>query len=404
MKQQHRHNLTALAALFAAMAIFPAGTAGHPSPRRDLMLQTVRPHGAPPPHPASVTHRDATPRTLPGHGASLTPPHPPALKAIFGPVTLPDGKSAFPVYHRLGVQTLELGLSWNRTAPTRPSEPTNPDDSAYHWPAELEGAIVQAARYHIAITLLVEGFPTWSNGGRESTWAPRDAMDYANFLTAASRRYPHVRRWMILDEVNSTRSFNPLPPGSPAGPELYAQLLQDAYGALKAVSPANMVIGGMTYSAGTISTHDFIAWMRLPDGRPPQMDYYGHNPYSVRFPALGKRSFSPLVCDIDDLGTLERQLQGIYGSSSSHVPKLWLSEFGIGNGPSPSFDYYVSRSVQARWVTAAYRVADALPYVAALGWYELLDDPPSSPSRLTEGLLTDTGVPKPDFYAYAAAP
>jgi hypothetical protein len=60
--------------------------------------------------------------------------------------------------------------------------------------------------------------------------------------------------------------------------------------------------------------------------------------------------------------------------------------------------------VQARWVTAAYRVADALPYVAALGWYELLDDPPSSPSRLTEGLLTDTGVPKPDFYAYAAAP
>jgi hypothetical protein len=361
MQQRLRNNFAALAALLAVMAISPAGTSGHP------------------------------------------PPYPSALKAIFGPVTLPNGTSAFPVYHRLGVQTLELDLSWNRTAPTRPSEATNPADPAYRWPAALESAIVQAARYHIAITLLVEDFPAWSNGGRESSWAPLDPMDYANFLTAASRRYPRVRQWMILDEVNSTRNFNPLPVGSPAGPELYAQLLQDAYGALKAVSPANMVIGGMTYSAGTISTHDFIAWMRLPDGQPPQMDYYGHNPYSVRFPALDKRQFSPLVCDIDDLGTLERQLRGVYGSSG-HVPELWLSEFGIGNGPSPSFDYYVSRSVQARWVTAAFRVADALPYVAALGWYELLDDPPSSPGRLTEGLLTDTGVPKPAFYAYAAAP
>jgi hypothetical protein len=380
MQQRLRNNFAALAALLAVMAISPAGTAGHPPPIRRTS----------PPHRALFSHRHP-------------PPHPSALKAIFGPVTLPNGTSAFPVYHRLGVQTLELDLSWNRTAPTRPGEPTNPADPAYRWPAELESAIAQAARYHIAITLLVEGFPAWSNGNRESSWAPLDPMDYANFLTAASRRYPRVRQWMILDEVNSTRSFNPLPAGSPAGPELYAQLLQDAYGVLKAVSPANMVIGGMTYSAGTISTHHFIAWMRLPDGRPPQMDYYGHNPYSVRFPALGKRQFSPLVCDIDDLGTLESQLRGVYGSSG-HVPELWLSEFGIGNGPSPSFDYYVSRSVQARWVTAAYRVADALPYVAALGWYELLDDPPSSPGRLTEGLLTDTGVPKPAFYAYAAAP
>jgi len=326
-----------------------------------------------------------------------------ALKAIFGPLKMPDGASAFPVYHRLGVQVLELPLGWDKVATRRPTDPTNPADAAYAWPAELEEAIAQGKRYGIALALVVEGIPAWANGGHSSSWAPLNAMDYADFAAAASRRYANVREWMILSEVNSTRNFNPLPAGSKAGPERYARLLDDAYGALKAVSAANVVIGGMTYSAGVIGTQDFVNWMRLPDGRAPRMDYYGHNPYSVRFPRLHGRQFSRLVCDIDDLDTLERQLRGVYGPTG-RVPRLWLSEFGIGNSANPSFDYYVSRAVQARWVTAAYGVADSLRYVAALGWYELLDEPSGSSGRLTEGLMTAQGAPKPAFYAYAAAP
>ncbi|MFI5008819.1 MAG: hypothetical protein ACHQDY_00925 [Solirubrobacterales bacterium] len=333
-----------------------------------------------------------------GHASSPKP-----LKAIYGPLTLPDGSSAFPVYRRLGVQVLELNLSWNRVAANRPGNPTDPRDPAYRWPAALGGAMREAARYRIAIALLVDDCPGWANGARDPSWAPTDPRDYADFMQAAARRYPSVRRWMILNEVNSTRNFNPLAPGSPAGPERYAQLLDDAYGALKAVDPANLVIGGMTYSAGVISARDFIRWMRLPDGRPPRMDYYGHNPYSVRYPDLAKRPFSPLVSDIDDIDTLHAQLAGVY-RHHGRVPKLWLAEFGISDSANPSFDYYVSRAVQARWVTAAYRLAGSVSYVAALGWFELLDEPPSSRGRLSEGLMTASGVPKPAFYAYAAAP
>jgi len=325
----------------------------------------------------------------------------PALKAIYGPLRMPDGSSVFPVYQRLGAQVLEMQLSWATVAGNRPAGPTDPADPAYRWPVQLDSAVRDAARYHIDIALLVEDFPAWSNGGRGPAWAPTNPADYANFIQAASRRYPSVHFWMILNEVNNSRNFRPLPAHSPVGPQRYAALLDLAYRALKAVNPANIVIGGMTYSTGTIGTYDFIHWMRLANGRRPRMDYYGHNPYSIRYPNLAQKPFSALVCDIDDIDTLEQRLADIY---HRHTPKLWLSEFGISNAANASFDYYVSQQVQARWVTAAFRLVNSVSYVAAMGWYELLDDSPSSSAGLSEGLMTATGMPKPAFYAYASAP
>lgn len=325
------------------------------------------------------------------------------LKAIYGPLTMPNGSSAFPVYHRLGVQVLELRLDWREVAPVRPANPGDPNDPSYRWPAYLQTAVAEGARHGIQLALVVEGFPAWSNGGRGPAWAPTDPKDFASFLEAAGHMYPGVHRWLILNEVNYFKNFQPLPPHSPVGPERYAQLLDAAYGALKAASPTNLVIGGMTYSAGTISAPRFIRWMRLPDGAPPRMDCYGYNPYSTRYPRLDQRPYSPDAYEISDIGALHRQLAGIYGRTG-HVPKLWLSEFGISDSASSAFDYYVSPAVQARWVKAAFRLVDSVSYVSALGWFELLDQatPPQDP--LTEGLMTATGRPKPSFYTYAAAP
>jgi hypothetical protein len=339
--------------------------------------------------PAAFGHR-AAPSRLP-------------LKAIYGPLTMPEGSSVFPVYHTLGVQVLERQLSWREVAPIRPGDPSDSSDPSYRWPAHLQTAIAEGARYGVQLALVVEGFPAWANGGRGPAWAPTDLQDFASFLQAASRMYPNVHRWLILNEANYFKNFQPLPPHSPVGPERYAQLLDAAYGALKAVSPANLVIGGMTYSAGTISAPRFIRWMRLPGGAPPRMDCYGYNPYSTRYPRLGERPYSADAYEINDIGALHRELAGIY-RPTGHVPKLWLAEFGIGDSASSAFDYYVSPTVQARWVTAAFRLVDSVSYVAALGWYDLLDQPSPPEDPLTEGLMTASGRPKPSFYAYAAAP
>jgi hypothetical protein len=344
--------------------------------------------------PRGRASRDAGHRA-PGH----------ALKMIWGPLTMPDGSSTFPVYHTLGVQVLELQLSWAETAPTRPAEPSNPADPAYQWPASLQEAIGQAAKYGIQIALMVKQTPPWANGGREPSWVPTDPSDYAAFLQAASRRYPQIRDWMIWGEVTRPGVFNPMPPHSPVGPRLYAVLLEYAYTALKAVSPHNTVIGGMTYTVGLDNPYEYLRDLRLPDGRPPRLDYYGHNPYSVRFPNLEEGPYAAGVSDIDDIDTLHAQLERTYRGQPGGTPKLWLSEFSVSsNHPNRAFAFAVSRPEQARWVTAAFKLVDSVPYVAGLGWYQLLDEPSTVPGNITNGLMTAEGQPKPAFRAYAQAP
>jgi hypothetical protein len=327
------------------------------------------------------------------------------LKMIWGPFTMPDGASAFPVYHQLGVQVLQTQLSWASSAPQRPGDPTNPADPTYRWPAALDQAVREAARYHIQLAVMVRGSPSWSNGGQDPSWAPNDPADYANFVAAASRRYPSIRYWMIWGEPERPGNFNPMPENSPVGPQRYALLLDAAYGSLKAANPANVVIGGMTYTVGLDSTADFIRWMRLPNGAPPRLDYFGHNPYSTRYPKLSEGLYEAKVRDINDIDTLHSELAAAYQGRPGGTPKLWLSEFSISSDHTDrAFWFFVSRPVQAKWATAAFKLVDSVNYVAGLGWYELLDEPPTTPGYLTEGLMTFEGTPKPAFYAYQHAP
>ena len=200
---------------------------------------------------------------------------------------------------------------------------------------EGEVAIAQASRYRIKISLLVQGTPGWANGGRASDWAPDQASDYANFLTAAARRYPSVHLWMIWGEPNRAGNFYPMPPNSKVGPRRYALLLNAGYQALKGVSEANVVIGGNTWSFGTVEPADFVKWMRLPDGKPPPLDYYGHNPFSARFPHLSEKPYFPGGRDINDIDTLDAQVE-VEDQAVDDVPDGALD--GVLQGDEPEVD------------------------------------------------------------------
>ena len=174
-----------------------------------------------------------------------------ALKAIWGPRTLPDGNSPFGIYDDLGVDVYQETVFWNRVASRRPLNPRDPSDPAYSWPDRLDRANAQAAARGINLALLVTASPPWANGGFHPSMAP-SPDDYSDFLVALKRRYPLVRFWMIWGEPN-TGAFRPNKIDTPQAPRRYAKLLDKAYETLKAEGADNTVIGGMTVTVGRVS-------------------------------------------------------------------------------------------------------------------------------------------------------
>jgi hypothetical protein len=307
-----------------------------------------------------------------------------------------------------------MSLNWRNTALSRPANPTDPGDPAYRWPREIDTAVRRAERHGIAVTLMVIWTPGWANGGQAGNWAPNSVDDLADFLAAASRRYPRVRRWMIWGEPTRHHNFMPLEPQTTGvrltaqqarAPRKYARMLDAGYGALKQVNRRNVVIGGNSFSTGNITTRNWIRYMRLRDGGRPRMDMYGHNPYTIRPPdlslPLGSRRLG--VADFSDLDSVMRWLDRFgYRDGRGRRLRLFLSEFSWPtDNLSYETNYYVKRKLQARWTAAALRVVRRTPRIATLGWFQLLDEPPRPDNlELNRGLLDYKGEPKPAFFAF----
>jgi hypothetical protein len=141
--------------------------------------------------------------------------------------------------------------------------------------------------------------------------------------------------------------------------------------------------------------------MRLPNGKPPRLDWFGHNPFSIRFPDLSQDVYYRGVRDFSDVDTYMREIRRIY-RGIGRKPRLWLSEFTVqSDRESGALRFFVSRREQARWLKAAYRIANRTPYIAGLGWFGLQDEQESR--GLTTGLIDTSGRRKPAYYAYKRA-
>jgi hypothetical protein len=328
-------------------------------------------------------------------------------KAMWGPTQV-NGQSQFPIYRDLGVGIYEMIVRWDEVAPTRPSNPADPNEPAYHWPASADYAIREGQKYGIKVMLMLIGAPRWANGNRSRVWAPKHPADFAAFAGAASRRYPQVRRWMIWGEPTRRTSFRPLAVerhrgrrltrSQSKGPRLYARILDASYGALKKVSRRNLVIGGNTFTVGDISPHNFIRSMRLPNGKPPRLDLYGHNPFTARRPNLRNPPSGSGFADFSDLDTLARWLD--QNLRHKGVP-IFISELTWPTHRNDAFNYHVTRKTQASWLSAALRITRRWRRIYTLGWFRLYDEPPRADNNQPEfGLLDWKGKRKPSYYAY----
>jgi hypothetical protein len=213
---------------------------------------------------------------------------------------------------------------------------------------------------------------------------------------------------MVWGEPTRAGSFMPLAPALPGQPldaaqrrsvRLYAEMLDGTYGALKKISTRNLIIGGCTYTTGAIDPLQWIENLRLPDGRPPRMDMYAHNPFSYSSPL-----FTDVPSEFDEIQF--DNLPELAGWVDRYLHKglpLFLSEWLIPTAQDQLFNFWVDPSVAAQWVTEALRESRAWHRIYALGWSIVYDSPPTTPGGIpvsAGGLLTANGTPKPDFYAF----
>lgn len=326
---------------------------------------------------------------------------------MWGPVER-DGVSQFPVYADLGVGLYQTTVFWSSVAPTRPANPSDPADPAYQWPADVDRAIAEGARHGIEVAVMLIGAPPWANGGKEWRYAPKRPADFADFAAAASRRWPGVRHWIIWSEPSKADNFQPLAPdrGRPLrtrrqtrGPRLYARMLDASYAALKRVSPSDLVIGGNTFTVGTVRPLHYLRAMRLPNGKPPRMDLYGHNPFSLREPNLRARPLGNGYADFNDLDTFARALDR---NLRRRGIRFFLSEFTLPTDHSNhEFNFWLSQEVQARWIGKALRITRDFKRIYTLGYLGLYDDEERLDGMQVErGLLRRDGTPKPAYAAF----
>jgi hypothetical protein len=188
------------------------------------------------------------------------------------------------------------------------------------------------------------------------------------------------------------------------GPRIYARMLDHAYGALKAVSRANIVIGGNSFTVGTVSPRRWIQALRLPSGRPPRMDLYGHNPFSARKPVLSQHPLGRGYADFGDLDTLagwlDRELRGARPGGGRL--KLFLSEISMPTDHANfEFNFWLTRDTQADWIADALRVTRHWSRIYTFGYLGLYDDALRPDGLQVErGLIERDGTHKPAYGAF----
>ena len=303
----------------------------------------------------------------------------------FGPGTLNQRLATF---KRLGVPFVRFTLHWNQVAPTRPKNPTSPRDRAYDW-RRPDRILRGLRRYGLTPVLTLVGTPAWANNGRAPNFAPPHPRDFRRFATAAARRYPWVRYWLIWNEPNKPLWLRP------TRAAIYVQhLLNPAYDAIHAVLPHARVAGGVTAPRGGLGGVAPVTWIRGMAAAHAKLDAYAHHPYPLRpneTPSSGgcKNCPSITMATIPKLLILVRRYFG---------PKpVWLTEYGYQTNPPDTF-LGVSLKRQGTMLSLAALRTWRLARVTMLIQYLYQDE--VSLSRFQTGLVFADGRPKLSLVAF----
>jgi hypothetical protein len=289
----------------------------------------------------------------------------------------------------IGVKVVRYTLNWNQIAARKPTQATDPDDSAYDW-STADSVLDGLHARNIDTVLQLAGTPRWANGGRSPNYIPTSGSTFRDFATAAATRYRWVTRWLVWNEPNQLRWLRP------ASARLYTQrLLNPAYAAIHSVIGGARVAGGGTAprgSTGGLSPVSFLLGMHAAHAR---LDAYAHNPYP-----LDPKRESPLRggcthCSTITMATISKLVRLV--AVNFPRARIWLSEYGYQSNP-PDRLLGVSLANQARYLSEGNYVAYRTPRVDLLIHFLYQDEP--NTARFQSGLVTLAGRVKPALAAF----
>ena len=310
--------------------------------------------------------------------------------------------------HATVVRTL---VQWWTTAPTRPTDATDPFDPAYHFD-DLDELVRNAQSRGIEVEMAVWGTPRWANGDRAQQYAPDDPRDFQNFMQAVAARYsgrypgfPFVRFYGIWNESNLATFLRPQfdAGGKIVGPSVYARLAIAGVRGVKAGNAQALVSIGETSSNGrnkrVAGLTDTIApgtFLELVAKAAPRLkfDAWAQHPYpfpvgqaptqKVRWPNVGMTSLPTLEAALD-----RRFRKGI---------PIWITEYG--NETRPGEPKGVTEAQQATYLAQAVAMARKDARVRMFIWFVFRD---STGSTWQSGLDRFDGTPKPAAARWSAA-
>jgi hypothetical protein len=258
-----------------------------------------------------------------------------------------------------------------------------------------------------------------------------DAARYARFATEVARRYSEAAAFTVWNEPNHNVFLMPQwehrdGRWHPAAPRVYRKMLRAAVPAIREAAPDALVLIGGTSSIGTTrgrAANDRLAPLlflrelacvderfrplETPDCRdftPLPGDGWSHHPYSTNLPPW-KPDPAPDNVRMADLGRLVASLERLRGRFEEELP-IYLTEYGYQtNPPDPTWQH--TPADQARYLTAAERIARSIPQVRSTAQFLLRDlpsrDGPTAQERWRDyqsGLYFADGRPKPAADAY----
>jgi hypothetical protein len=305
-------------------------------------------------------------------------------------------------------------LPWRGVVAGPPANPAEPGDPAYHF-ADIDAAVRDATAHGIEPMLFITSAPAFAEGaGRPAdappgTWKPAPGA-LAQFATAVATRYsgafaglPRVRLFQVWNEPNLSNHLTPQYEGTkPVAPSIYREMLNAAYGAIKAVDADNVVItagtGPYGDPPGGIRIRPLAFWRsvlclnkRLKAKACPvkaSFDILAHHPINT----TGGPTES--ATDPDDATTADfknvvkilRAAERAHTVGTRGRHPAWATELWWASNP-PQAHHSVSVAKQARWIEQAFYVlwkqrADTVIYL----------DVRDGPTPTTRGDLFGAGL------------